>query len=601
MIPRLCACLALLSATVAPAADWTTPAEATQFRQTPDYADTQAYLQRLAAAAPQRLRLVSMGRSPEGRELTVAVVASGGEFDPAAARASGKEIVFVQAGIHAGEIEGKDAGLMLLRDLALAKKPPARLERSILLYLPIFNVDGHERRSPYQRVNQNGPAQMGWRGTAQNLNLNRDYVKAEAPEMQAWLAFWNAWLPDLLVDVHTTDGADYQYDLTWYTEDWGNLHPAVKAWQDAALQGRVFPRTERRGHLLAPYLELVDHHDPAKGIGNFGSGPRYSTGYAALQNRAGLLLETHMLKPYGERVRATYDLLAELLREFDVHPGALRRATTQADADTAALAGQPAARIPLRFEPDGRSVPFTFKGYAYTQTPSTISGDRWTQYDPRHRRTLTVPWFRDLRVSVAAAPPAAYVIPAAWGQVIDKLAQHGVRTERLAQAQRLPVRAWRLAAPQWSAQPFENRLMLTSVQVSDEAREETLAAGSVLVPMDQRAARVAAHLLEPEAPDALLRWGWFNVIFEQREYADARVAERIARELLAQRPQLQAEFDAALKDPAFAASPQRRLDFFFERSPWHDERLGLYPVLRLDADALRRVRAAEEKAADAAP
>ena len=215
---------------------WITPAEASHFKTTPSYADTHAYLERLAAAAPNTIKLTRFGISPEGRDLMLVIATSNGEFTPEAARKSGNQILWVQAGIHAGEIEGKDAGLMLLRDLTVGKKFPHLLDHAILLYLPIFNVDGHENSSPYNRINQNGPDSMGFRATAQNLNLNRDYIKADAPEMRDWLTLFHAWLPDFFVDVHTTDGADYQYDLTWYSEDWGSLDPAVLAWQNTALK-----------------------------------------------------------------------------------------------------------------------------------------------------------------------------------------------------------------------------------------------------------------------------------------------------------------------------------------------------------------------------
>jgi len=291
--------LLLASIATAHAADWITPAETAHFHKTPSYADTRAYLEKLTAAAPEKLQLTRFGVSPEGRDLMLIIAASNGEFTPEAARKSGKEIVFVQAGIHAGEIEGKDAGLMLLRDLTVGGKFPHALDHAILLYVPIFNVDGHENSNPYLRINQNGPDEIGFRATAQNLNLNRHYIKAEAPEMQAWLALWNAWLPDFFADIHTTDGADYRYDLTWYTEDWGPLDAGVKAWQDTALKSRIFPlvekysfidngpATEKRGHLLSPYLELKDHRDIAKGVENFGSGQRFSTGYVALKQNVG--------------------------------------------------------------------------------------------------------------------------------------------------------------------------------------------------------------------------------------------------------------------------------------------------------------------------
>lgn len=576
------------------ATDSTTPAEAAHFRTTPDYADTRAYLERLAAAAPDRIRLTRFGVSPEGRDLMLVVATSGGEFTPAAARASGKEIVFVQAGIHAGEIEGKDAGLMLLRDLSVTDKLPHALDHTILLYAPLFNVDGHENSSAYMRINQNGPAEMGFRATAQNLNLNRDYLKAEAPEMRDWLKLWNDWLPDLLVDVHTTDGADYQYDLTWYTEDWGPLDPGVKAWQDSALKGRIFAQTEKRGHLLSPYLELKDHRDITKGLENFGSGQRFSTGYVALQNRAGLLVETHMLKSYATRVHATYDLIVAILDDLRAHPGELRNATSAADRNTIARAAQADANLPIIFGLTDKPVTQTIKGYAFTQVHSDISGDIWTQYDPSKPKTFEVPNWRDLVVKESAQLPAAYLVPAGWTEAIDKLRQHGIHLETTEKPMSLRTRVTQLSDAHWAAAPFEGRLMLREFSATSAPATQTFAAGAVIVPLDQRAANVVVNLLEPRAPDSLLRWGYFNGMFEQKEYADARVLERLAREMLAKDPALKTEFEARLaRDKTFAADPQARLEFFYLRSPWYEwQHVGRYPVVSLDSAALAAARAA---------
>jgi len=598
-------CLLAVATAAAQAADWTTPAEAAHFKTTPSYADTRAYLEKLAAAAPDRLKLTRFGVSPEGRDLMLVVAASGGEFTPEAARASGKEIVFVQAGIHAGEIEGKDAGLMLLRDLVDAKAAGARtspaaerlkhaLDHAILLYLPIFNVDGHENSNPYLRINQNGPAEMGFRATAQNLNLNRDYIKADAPEMQAWLALWNAWLPDFLADIHTTDGADYRYDLTWYTEDWGPLDNGVKAWQDTALKKRIFAATNKRGHLLSPYLELKDHRDITKGIENFGSGQRFSTGYVALQNRAALLVETHMLKPYEVRVRVTYDLVAAILDDIRAHPGELRRVVEAADRNTIARANQSGATLPILFAAGGKPVAMILKGFDFTQTKSEISGDIWTQYDPARPKDYSIPNWRDLVVAKSATLPAAYLVPAGWPQVIAKLKLHGLRVETTTQPLTLAVQRYQIDDPHWASTPFEGHLMLRKFVAKTENATLTFPPGSAVVRMDQRAANVAVNLLEPDAPDSLLRWGTFNAIFEQKEGADARVLEKLARDMLAQDTSLKAEFEQRLKnDAGFAADPRARLEFFYRRSPWYaKQNIGAYPVVKLDAAALAMARAA---------
>lgn len=596
--------LAALCSISAHANDWATLAEAAQFKTTPSYADTRAYLERLAAAAPGTLHLTRFGVSPEGRDLILVVAASGGEFTPEAARKSGKEIVFVQAGIHAGEIEGKDAGLMLLRDLSVTGKLPHLLDHAILLYAPIFNVDGHENSSAYNRINQNGPAQMGFRANAQNLNLNRDYLKADAPEMRDWLKLWNDWLPDLLVDVHTTDGADYRYDLTWYTEDWGPLDAGVKAWQDTALKKRVFPLVEKHSffdsdplvekhaHLLSPYLDLKDHRDIGKGIDNFGSGTRFATGYVALQNRAAVLVETHMLKSYETRVRVTYDLIAQILDDLRTHPGELRKAVEAADRNTIARAGQPGPTLPILFAPSDKSEPFKLKGVADTHTASEISGDIWTQYDPAKPKDMEIPYWRDLVVKESVPLPAAYLIPAGWPQIIEKLREHGLRIETTTRPLRLDVQDYQVSDPHWATAPFEGRLMLEKFEVKPEAATQEFPPGSAMVVLDQRAANVAVNLLEPRAPDSLLRWGFFNAIFEQKEYADERVLEHLAREMLARDPALKSEFDARLKnDPAFAADAHARLEFFYRRSPWYArQHVGRYPVVRLDASALAAAR-----------
>ncbi|TPG10579.1 peptidase M14 [Rhodanobacter glycinis] len=571
--------------------DWITPAEAAQFRTTPSYADTLAYLQRLQQAAPGVIRLATFGTTPEGRPMMVVIASGDGTFDPVAARKAGKPVVLVQAGIHPGEIEGKDAGLMLLRDIAVTGKYPHVLDHLVLVYIPVFSVDGHENSSPYHRINQNGPHSMGFRGQSQYLNLNRDYVKADAPEMLAWLKLWQQWLPDFLIDVHTTDGADYQYDLTWYTEDPHKLDPAVNAWQHDAIVNHAIPAYEKRGHLASIYLEFKDGRDPRKGIVNFGSGPRFSTGYAALQNRPALLIETHMLKSYENRVRAVYDLVELMLEQINQHPVALLTTTARADADTIARAHQAQALVPLTFKPDPQATKFELKGYAFTISHSDISNSDWIQYDPSQPKDYSIDNGNGLLPDLSITAPAAYAVPAQWAAIIDKLDAHGIQYTRLDHPVATRAEDYQLGDPEWAGKPFEGHLMLRNFTLHAASRELTLPAGTVIVPLDQRAANVAIQLLEPQAPDSLLHWGYLNAVFEAKEYGEPRVVEKLAREMLAKDPVLKAEFERRLHDdPAFTASPGARLQFFFEHSPWYAaQHVGAYPVLRLDAAQLHQL------------
>ena len=571
--------------------NWTTPAEAAQFRTTPSYAQTLAYLQRLQQTAPGKIKLETFGMTPQGRPMTVVIASDDGSFTPDAARAAHKAVVLVQAGIHSGEIEGKDAGLMLLRDIAVSGRYPHLLDHVVLIYIPVYNVDGHEHSSPYNRINQNGPESMGFRGQAQYLNLNRDYIKAEAPETLAWLKLWQTWLPDFLIDIHTTDGADYQYDLTWYTEDPHKFDPVIAAWQRKLME-QAIPAYEKLGHLASIYLEFKDGRDPRKGIENFGSGPRFSTGYAALQNRPGLLIETHMLKSYAVRVHAVYDLLRVVLDDINRNPSGLLTATSQADADTVARTGDAHAQVPLTFKRDPAPTPFELKGYAFTQTHSDISNDSWIQYDPNKPVTYRIDNWNGLLPDVSVTPPVAYVVPGEWKTIIDKLDAHGIAYRRIGHPMKeVDATAYRLDQPTWAARPFEGHLMLHSFTLHAHPVEVTLPAGSVIVPMNQRAANVAIELLEPQAPDSLLHWGYLDAIFEAKEFGEPRVLEKLARDMLAKDPKLKAEFAQKLRDdPAFAADSRARLDFFFMRSPWYTvQQVGAYPVLRVDAAQLANI------------
>ncbi|EIM00528.1 peptidase M14 [Rhodanobacter thiooxydans] len=593
MYRLLFAALLGIATTTTQATDWTTPAEAAQFHTTPSYADTLAYLERLQRAAPGVIQLETFGTTPQGRPMTVVIASAGGSFTPTAARAVHKPVVLLQAGIHPGEIEGKDAGLMLLRDVAVAGKYPHLLDRVVLVYIPVFSVDGHENASPYHRINQNGPESMGFRGQSQYLNLNRDYVKADAPEMRAWLKLWQRWLPDFLIDVHTTDGADYQYDLTWYTEDPHKLNPAVSAWQHDAIVNHVLPAYEKRGHLASIYLEFKDGRDPRKGIVNFGSGPRFSTGYAALQNRPALLIETHMLKPYANRVRAVYDLVELMLERIGAQPAALLAATAKADADTVARARDTNARVALSFKPDPQPAKFELKGYAFTLSHSDISNSEWIRYDPRAPKNYTIDNWNGLLPDVLVAPPAAYAVPAQWTALIDRLDAHGITYRRTDRPLTIRAEGYLLDDPVWASKPFEGHLMLRDFRLRAVPRQVSLPAGSAIVPLDQRAANVAIELLEPRAPDSLLRWGFLDAVFEPKEYGEPRVLEQLARDMLAKDPALQTAFARKLHDdPAFAADSRTRLMYFFERSPWYAAQdVGAYPVLRLDAAQLPQLPA----------
>lgn len=593
----IAALLATLALGAAPAVgstalqDWPTPAESSDYARTPRHAETVAWFDRLAAHSP----LVHVGRfgtTPQGRALPMVVIATNGEFDARSARGSGKEIVLIQAAIHGGENEGKDALMAFARDIAVHGRHHELLEHVVLVLLPIFNVDGHERFSPYSRINQNGPDEMGWRVTATNLNLNRDFAKADAPEMRAWLALWNHWDPDLLVDMHNTNGADYQYALTWAFERAGNLHPAVAQWQEHVFNGRIAPAMEARGWPLFTYVTMVDPTDLSQGLAEWASSPRYSTGYAAAVNRGGLLLETHMLKDFRTRTEVNVAMLEELLRGLAERPGSLRAAVQQADAHTVARAGRADPRLAVDFRTTDATRPIDFLGYAYTRETSDLSGGPWVRYDQDQPETFELTMRDEFEPTVLVELPAAYIVPPQWAAVIDRFDAHGIDYERIEESMTLDAGVYRFNEVGFQPRPVEGRQLPTGFTQTLGVEPVEVPAGSVLVSLDQRRANLVVHLLEPAAPDSLLRWGLFNAIFEDREYAEARVMEAMAREMLDADPALRAEFEARRDaDPEFAASPRAILRFFYQRTPYFDQALNRYPVLRIEAGTLSRIRA----------
>ncbi len=553
---------------------WLTRAERTRFEETSRYEETLADCHRLEKGSPW-IKVTSFGTSPEGRRLILVIASKERAFDPRAAARTGKPIVLIQAGIHAGEIDGKDAGLMLLRDITTGAEK-GLLDQAIILFLPIYNVDGHERFGPYNRINQNGPREAGWRTTSRNLNLNRDYMKADAVETRAWLSLFTSWLPDLVIDCHVTDGADYQYDITYWDETSPNSPAPVREWMAKTTSGAVVPELSAGGHRPAVYIFLSDDTDPSAGLAVAPPTPRFSTSYTALQNRAAFLVETHMLKDYGTRVRATYDTLRALLRAVNEDGTALKSAVRRGDDRAAAPGGT--VGLTWKVVPSRRTE--TFHGIAWRREPSDVSGAMRIIYE---KRPIEIPVDRlgDLAPGVEVVRPAAYLVPPQWTEAIDRLRAHGLRLERLTAPATLTVDGYRLSDPQWQATPFEGRHPVTYKTEALAGVSREFPSGTIVVPMDQRASAVAAHLLEPQGPDSLAAWGFLDSIFEQKEYGEDYVLEDLARRMLTNDKALRAEFESRLMDPNFASSSRKRLDFFFRRSPWWDDRIGLYPIWRL--------------------
>ena len=561
----------------------TTEAERSGYARTGRYDEVIALCDAFAARYPGRVRCIQFGTTPEGRPMKALVASDSGALTAEAVRASGLPVVLMQGGIHAGEIDGKDAGFLALREVLDGKAARGALDKAVLIFVPVFNVDGHERFGAWNRPNQNGPAEMGWRVTAQNFNLNRDYVKADSPEMQAMLALENAWDPLATVDLHVTDGAKFEHDVSIQVEP---VHAGDEALRSAGLalrEGTVAALRKQGSLPVTFYPSFVENDNPASGFVDGVPPPRFSTGYFQLRNRMAMLVETHSWKDYPTRVRITRNSVIAVLQLVAEHGAEWRRIALAADARARGLGG---TTVPLTWVASDKVRTVDFRGYAYTRTPSDVSGALMTRYDDRKPQIWKLPLRDEIVPGVSvAAPKGGYIVPPAYAAMVAaKLQQHGVDFMRLEHT--LPqtqVETFSDETPTFAAAPVESHQRLT---VEGEWRRGTqdVAAGALFVPIAQPKAQLAMALLEPLAPDSLLAWGAFNNAFERKEYMEDYVAEDVAREMLARDPALRERFERKLKDdPAFAADPQARLEYFYRLHTAWDERFGVYPVVRTDA------------------
>lgn len=346
---------------------WITPAERAGFATTPRYAETRAWLEKLAAASPL-LTVETFGKTGQGRDLIMVRASKGGGSKP---------VVLVQAGIHSGEIDGKDAGLMLLRDIALRGKD-SLLDRVDLVFVPIYNVDGHEMMSRWNFPALRGPAEKGHVANARGINLNRDYAKADAPESRAMIALLRRLDPVLYVDCHVSSGFDMQYDVTFTYAGWGRYayHRATADWLMGRFGPQVTAALERAGHIPTIYPSPIDTRAPEKGIRQAPEGPRYSTGYGDFIGVPTVLVENHMLKPYRQRVLGMYVLLEAALKLAgdDAARIAAAKATDRASGP---------AEMLVRWKPAAAPVGWVekFRGVAFETYRSPASGQmeqRWT-------------------------------------------------------------------------------------------------------------------------------------------------------------------------------------------------------------------------------
>ncbi|HXA35326.1 MAG TPA: M14 family metallopeptidase [Steroidobacteraceae bacterium] len=573
-----------------------TLAEQSGFTQTGRIDEVERLCAAMSAAWPDAVESFVYGESAEGRPMRALIVSHSGARSARDLRERNIPILFIQGGIHPGESDGKDAGFIALRELLSGVAGAGVLDHIALLFVPAFNTDGHERVGRWNRPNQNGPQVTGWRTTAQNLNLNRDYTKADAPEMRAMLALVNEWDPLICADLHVTDGADFEPDVSIQVEPINQGDPQLRP-IGIQLRDELIDKLARQGSLPLPfYPDLFETDNPESGFVLTVYSPRFSTGYFPQRNRFTVLVETHSWKPYAKRVEVTRNAIVGLAELTAAHGAAWIAKAHAADLSACELGAswltldyKSSWREPARAGKAGMApstdVPevVDFRGYAYTRTHSAISGGLVTAYDSNTPQIWRVPYRSRIEPAlVIQAPRLGYFIPRAYAQAIGPcLERHGVIVSPIPEhlANR-PLEQFRATRVSFSKQPFEGRMRAT-ISGAWETEVREIPALALFVPIAQSLARLLIALLEPQAPDSFAAWGFFNAGFEQKEQLEPYVAEQIAQILLVSDDELRDAFEHKLKEDAgFRADAAARLEFLCRHHASWDQRLNCYPIYR---------------------
>ncbi len=575
---------------------WITPAEKSGFVTTPDYNQTMSWFQKLSAASPL-LKMVSIGKSVEGRDIFMIIASTEKNITAAALKTSGKPLFLAQAGIHSGEIDGKDAGMMLLRDIAFGNKK-SLLNKVNFLFIPILSVDAHERSSPFNRPNQRGPQNMGWRTNAQNLNLNRDYAKLDTREVRSVVKVMNEYEPTFYMDIHVTDGADYQYDITFGGLGLQGNSPGIAQWLEATYKPFADKDLAANGHIPGQLLFALNDMDFTKGNVLIAGGPRFSDSYGNLRHMPTLLVENHSLKPFKQRVLGTYILLestlkllasqGQILKEIKRKDKAIRSANVPMARKVPQMQNavnfEKAAELKTSNTPATAPDSLNLLGIASRILKSPVTNTNYIEWLGKPEAMMIVN-YRATEPTDFILRPKKYWVPAACDEVIARLKMHGIKMTALDQPRVVKVEMYRIENAVFGNEnhkplPFEGHMQVSGTN-RVENREQLFAAGSVFISTDQPLGDLAMYLLEPISKDSYFSWGFFNSIFQRTEYIEAYVMEPMAKKMLDDSPELQKEFEEKkAADKEFASNQNAILTWFYSKTKYYDDRYLLYPVGR---------------------
>jgi hypothetical protein len=553
-------------------------AQLTPFEQSSDknytatYAEIMAYYQQLGKQYPQ-LKLINYGTTDVGKPLTLAVLSKDKVFDPAAIKKQHKRVLLINNGIHPGEPEGIDASMMLVRDLLKKTQLPKDV---VLCFIAVYNIDGCLNRG-VSRISQNGPRAYGFRGNARNLDLNRDFIKADSRNALAFMQILNTWQPEVFLDNHASNGADYQYVMTLIETQKDKQNPLLAEYTSKTLSPELYRRMKQSGYEMTPYVESLKT-TPDSGIVAFLETPRFSSGFTAQRNIISYITETHMLKPYGKKVDATYDFMQHLIAICQRDARQIGELKAKADAQTAQQ-----KTFALNWEPDmQRYDTLQFKGYTAGYKPSAISGLPRLYYDRSKPFTKPIRYYNTYKATQYADKPVAYIIPQAWGKITELFKLNHVAMKRLKHDTTLNLQVYYIADYKTATRPFEGHYLHNSVQLKPVDAAIKYLAGDYIVYTNQACNRYIVETLEPQGVDSFFTWGFFDSVLGQKEHYSDYVFEDIAADYLKSHPELKAQLEAEkAQNPKLAGSGPAQLEWVYRHSEYFEPTYLRYPVGRL--------------------
>lgn len=552
----------------------TTKFEQSGGTESPTYFEIINWWKKLDAASPI-VKMMEMGPTDAGFPLHLVLVSTDKDFDIKSIKAKKKAIIFINNGIHPGEPDGIDASMVLVRDIVENKyKLPSNI---VLAIIPVYNIGGCLNRSANYRIDQNGPREKGFRGNSENLDLNRDFIKCDSKEALTFAKIFHYLDPDVFVDNHVSDGADYQHVMTLLTSQHNKLGGVMGEYLNQQFEPALYSLMEGKGYDLVPYVNHFGE-TPEKGWSAYWDSPRYSSGYTTLWSTFSFTPETHMLKPYKQRVEST-KALEESFIEFtsqhckemiDLREQTRKQQLTQAE-------------FPIAWKLDkSKSTIIDFKGYEAGHKPSEVSDLPRLYYDRSKPFEAKVPFYDFYKDTLSVEKPKAYIIPQGWWKVIDRLQANNVQMRRLTKDTIIEVQWYHIENFQSGARPYEGHHPNTAIKVSTNTQTMSFRKSDWYIPMNQIANRFLVETLEPQGEDSYFAWNFFDPILGQKEGYSDYAFEDIAAEYLKNNPDVKAKLEQKkANDPAFAKNGRAQLDFVFQNSPYFEPAYLQYPVYKV--------------------